>query len=109
MTPGTDVQGHTHVVDLAKGHLCLVDGCQNHRGVEGVNLGTGNGCSVLKVVKGSGQKIKNQIVGRREGDRDAGFADASKATALFGREAKSDINQMCAEIWMFSEQNRRGL
>jgi UDP-glucose 4-epimerase len=57
----------------------------------------------------SGRSIKNQIIGRAERDRDAGFADASKAKALFAWEAKSDINGMCVELWRFNEQNPRGL
>jgi UDP-glucose 4-epimerase len=81
--------------------------------VEAVNLGTGNGYSVLQVVaafeKASGRKVKYQVAGRREGDIDACFADASKAKELFGWEAKLDIDRMCLDTWRFNEQNPQGL
>jgi UDP-glucose 4-epimerase len=110
---GTGVRDYIHVVDLARGHLCAVDYCLSNTGVEAVNLGTGNGYSVLQVVKAfekaSGRTIKYEIVGRREGDIDACFADASKAKRLFGWEARLDIDRMCADTWRFNEQNPRGL
>jgi UDP-glucose 4-epimerase len=110
---GTGVRDYIHVVDLAQGHLCAVDYCLGHTGVEAVNLGTGNGYSVLQVVeafeKASERKIPYKIVGRREGDIDVCFADASKAKALFGWEAKLNIDRMCLDTWRFNEKNPRGL
>lgn len=71
-------------------------------GVKAVNIGMGDGRLVLDVVKAfekdSGRTIKSQIVGRREGDRDADCVDASKAKALFGWEAKFDIDRKCPEL-----------
>jgi UDP-glucose 4-epimerase len=110
---GTGVRDYIHVVDLAQGHLCAVDYCLANTGVEAVNLGTGNGYSVLQIVKAfekaSGRTINYEIVGRRVGDIDACFADASKAKRLFGWEAKLDIDRMCVDTWRFNEQNPRGL
>jgi hypothetical protein len=85
-----------------------VDYCLAHTGIEAVNLETGNGYSVLQIVKAfekaSGRTIKYQIVGRMEGDIDVCFADASKAKRLFGSEAKLDIDRMCVDTWMFNEK-----
>jgi UDP-glucose 4-epimerase len=110
---GTGVRDYIHVLDLAQGHLCALDYCMEHTGVETVNLGTGNGYSVLQVVeafeKASGKTIKKEVVGRREGDIAVCFADASKALSLFGWKAKLDIDRMCADTWRFRVQNPDGL
>ncbi|OHS96172.1 UDP-glucose 4-epimerase [Tritrichomonas foetus] len=110
---GTGVRDFIHVVDLAKGHLCALDYAAAHKGVEAVNLGTGNGYSVLQVVKAfekaSGRTVKYEITPRREGDIAACFSDPSKAKKLFNWEAKLGIDQMCADTWRFNESNPNGL
>jgi UDP-glucose 4-epimerase len=59
--------------------------------------------------EGSGRTIESQIVRRKEGDRDACLADASKGKALFGWDVKFDIDRVCDEIWRFNGQNPMGL
>lgn len=110
---GTGVRDYIHVVDLAAGHVCAIDYAMNHSGFEAVNLGTGNGSSVLEVVaayeKACGKSINKRIAPRRSGDIATCFADASKAKALFGWEAKSDIMEMCADSWNFTKMNPNGI
>lgn len=110
---GTGVRDYIHVVDLASGHLCAVDYALKHSGVEAVNLGTGKGTSVLEVVaafeKASGVKINYKIAPRRAGDIATCYANTDKAKALFGWEAKADINKMCADSWNFTKNNPNGL
>ncbi len=81
--------------------------------VEAVNLGTGKGTSVLEVVaafeKASGVKINYKIAPRRAGDIATCYANTDKAKALFGWEAKADINKMCADSWNFTKNNPNGL
>ena len=71
---GTGVRDYIHVVDLAVGHVKAVDWVLENKGCEAINLGTGNGCSVLQLreafEKASGIKIPYEIVGRRPGDPD---------------------------------------
>ncbi len=110
---GTGVRDYIHVMDLANGHLCAVDYVLSHKGVEAVNLGTGKGSSVLDVLhafeKACGKELPYKIMPRRAGDIAWCYADASKAKALFGWEAKYGIDEMCADGWNFTRQNPNGL
>lgn len=110
---GTGVRDYIHVVDLARGHLCAVKYVLEHTGTEAVNLGTGKGTSVLQLVhafeKASGKKINYKIVGRRAGDIAEFYANTDKAKAMFGWEAKYDIDKMCEDSWNFTQKNPNGL
>lgn len=110
---GTGVRDYIHVVDLAKGHVCAVKYALSHKGFEPVNLGTGNGSSVLEVLhayeKACGKPIAHVIAPRRPGDIATSFADASKAKRIFGWEAHSTIEEMCADSWNFTKKNPNGL
>ena len=80
---GTGVRDYIHVVDLAKGHLCALDKIRNEKGVKIYNLGTGNGYSVLEIVKTFEKvnkvPVKYKIAPRRQGDIAECYADPSKA------------------------------
>ena len=110
---GTGVRDYIHVVDLALGHLKALDYADTHKGVEAINLGTGNGSSVLDVVhafeEACGSKIPYQIVGRRAGDIATCYANAQKAKDLLGWEATRDLAQMCRDAWNFTSKNPQGL
>lgn len=110
---GTGVRDYIHVTDLAKGHLCAVEYADTHTGFEAVNLGTGNGQSVLEVVsayeKACGKPINKKIAPRRAGDIATSFADASKAKMLFGWTADSTIEEMCLDSWNFTKLNPNGI
>ncbi len=110
---GTGVRDYIHVTDLAKGHVCAVEYSLKNKGFEPVNLGTGNGSSVLEVVvayrKASGKAIPYKICPRRAGDIATSFADASKAERIFGWKASSTIDEMCADSWNFTMKNPQGL
>ncbi|MBP1582148.1 MAG: UDP-glucose 4-epimerase GalE [Oscillospiraceae bacterium] len=110
---GTGVRDYIHVVDLALGHLKALDYVDSHKGVEAINLGTGNGSSVLDVVhafeKACGNAIPYEIVGRRAGDIATCYANAAKAKELLGWEATRDLDQMCRDAWNFASKNPNGL
>lgn len=110
---GTGVRDYIHVVDLAKGHVVAVDYALNHKGFEPVNLGTGNGSSVLDVVKAyqqaCGKEIPYKIVERRAGDIATSFANPDKAKKLFNWTANLTIQDMCADSWNFTKKNPNGL
>ncbi len=110
---GTGVRDYIHVMDLASGHVCAIDYAMKNKGFEPVNLGTGKGSSVLEVVsayeKACGKPIPKKITSRRAGDIATCYADASKAKRVFNWEAKSDIEQMCADSWNFTKLNPNGI
>lgn len=107
---GTGVRDYIHVVDLAKGHLAALNYIKDHAGCEAVNLGTGNGTSVLQIVaafeKASGRPVPYRIVERRAGDIATCYADAGKAERLFGWHAEKNIDDMCRDGWNF--QSKQG-
>ena len=102
---GTGVRDYIHVVDLAKGHLAAMRylGEQGRGQVFTVNLGTGNGYSVLEMVrafeKASGVPVAYRIVERRPGDIAACYADPSYAEKSMGWVAERGLEQMCADTW----------
>ena len=109
---GTGVRDYIHVVDLAKGHVLSVDKIDKLEGVSIINLATGNGYSVLEVLKSfekaCGKKISYKIVERREGDIAKCFADASKAYEVLGWKAEKGIDEMCEDSWRWQSQNPNG-
>lgn len=109
---GTGVRDYIHVVDLAKGHVCAVKWIMENTGCDAVNLGTGNGVSVLQLVaafeKASGIRIKYEITPRRPGDPATVYADASKAKRVLGWEAQLSTEDMCADTWRWQKNNPQG-
>ena len=100
---GTGVRDYIHVVDLARGHLAALKALAKREGVLTANLGTGQGYSVLDVVRAfeaaSGCRVPYKIVGRRPGDIAACYADPSLARALIGWQAQYGIDEMCRDAW----------
>ncbi len=109
---GTGVRDYIHVVDLAIGHVKAVDWALENIGCEAINLGTGNGTSVLELrdafVKASGIDVPYVIDPRRPGDPDTVYADATKAKELLGWEAMYGIDEMCADTWNWQSNNPNG-
>ena len=108
---GTCQRDYLHVVDLAVGHLKALEYAACHKGVEAINLGTGNGISVLELVNAF-QKVNNiklpYVIGpRRDGDLPAFWADAEKAKKLLGWEATHSVEDMCASSWNFASKDIR--
>ena len=104
---GTCQRDYLHVVDLAVGHLKALEYAAEHDGVEAINLGTGNGVSVLELVnafqKVNGIKLPYEIGPRRDGDLPAFWADAAKAKELLGWEAVYTVEDMCRSSWQFAK------
>jgi len=109
---GTGVRDYIHVVDLASGHIKSLKKLAEDAGFVTYNLGTGNGYSVLEMIKAfekaSGRKIAYKIVDRRSGDIAACYADPSKAGIELGWSAKRDINDMCNDAWRWQAANPDG-
>jgi len=109
---GTGVRDYIHVVDLAKGHIKALQALKNRPQVLTVNLGTGNGYSVLDMVKAfekaSGKKVPYQIVGRRPGDIATCYADPTYAAERLDWKAKYELDEMCKDTWRWQSMNPDG-
>jgi UDP-glucose 4-epimerase len=109
---GTGVRDYIHVVDLARGHLAALDALVQRDASFVVNLGTGQGYSVLDVVrsfeKASGQPVPYEIVARRPGDVASCFANPGAAERLLGWRAQYGIERMCADHWRWQSTNPAG-
>lgn len=109
---GTGVRDYIHVVDLAIGHVKALEKIRTNCGLVIYNLGTGNGYSVLDMVKAfedaSGKKVNYQIVARREGDVPMCYADSTKANKELGWKAKFGIKEMCEDTWRWQSKNPNG-
>lgn len=109
---GTGVRDYIHVVDLAEGHVKAVQWVLNNTGCEEINLGTGNGTSVLELKdafeRASGVNIPFVIDPRRPGDPDEVYADPTKAKELLGWTAKLSVDRMCADSWRWQKNNPNG-
>jgi len=109
---GTGVRDYIHVVDLASGHIAALDWLQRHRGLHTFNLGTGQGYSVIEVVRtfeaATGQHIPYKVVDRRPGDIARCFADVSLAEKVLGWKAQRGITEMCRDAWNWQEKNPGG-
>ncbi len=109
---GTGVRDYIHVVDLSIGHLRAIERLMQNPGVVTYNLGTGQGYSVLDVVKAfekaSGKEIPYQIAPRRAGDIAACYADPALAAAELNWQAERGIDEMCTDSWRWQSQNPKG-
>ncbi|KMQ80227.1 UDP-glucose 4-epimerase [Candidatus Burkholderia pumila] len=106
---GTGVRDYIHVVDLARGHIAAIDALKKLDRSFVVNLGTGQGYSVLDVVKAfekaSGKPVPYELVPRRPGDVASCYADPAAAEKLIGWRAEHGIERMCADHWRWQSQN----
>ncbi|MCL2002906.1 MAG: UDP-glucose 4-epimerase GalE [Oscillospiraceae bacterium] len=109
---GTGVRDYLHICDLAEGHVAALKYLETFTGVEAVNLGAGQGTSVLEIVRAMenaiGKPIPTEVRPRRPGDVAAMWADAGKAKELFGWETKRSLEDMCADAWRWASQNPDG-
>jgi UDP-glucose 4-epimerase len=110
---GTGVRDYIHVVDLANGHVKALDKMLNSEPeVRIYNLGTGQGYSVLDVVKAfekaNGVKVNYVIKERRAGDIATCYSDAGKAEKELGWVAKRDLETMCKDAWRWQKNNPNG-
>ncbi|KXB31367.1 UDP-glucose 4-epimerase [Dechloromonas denitrificans] len=109
---GTGVRDYIHVVDLAKGHLAALDALPSLNGATPINLGTGQGHSVLEVVaafeRASGRPVPYRIAPRRAGDVAACYADPSCAQELLGWSAMHGLDSMCQDVWRWQSANPLG-
>ena len=109
---GTGVRDYIHVVDLALAHLKAIDYAVGTKGIEYFNIGTGNGYSVLEMVKAFGEAwgspVNYKIVERRPGDVAECYADSTKAKEILGWVATRDLKKMCEDSARWQRMNPDG-
>lgn len=109
---GTGVRDYIHVVDLANAHLKALERTTKVKGIEYFNVGTGNGYSVLQIVKAfekaSGLPVKYEIAPRRPGDIAECYADPKKAYEILGWKAQYGIEKMCEDAARWQKKNPDG-
>ena len=108
---GTCVRDYIHVTDLAKAHVKATDRLlqnKNKYPFEAFNIGTGNGYSVIEIIKAfekvSGQKLNYKIGSRRSGDSETIYADTDLAKNVLGWCAALGIDEMLHSAWEWEKQ-----
>lgn len=106
---GTGVRDYIHVVDLALGHIKAIDDIKNNCGLDIINLGTGQGYSVLDIVKTfervNNVKVPYEICPRREGDIDSCYADCTYAKEKINFEATKTLEDMCKSSYDYIKKS----
>ncbi len=109
---GTGVRDYIHVVDLARGHIKALEKLTSKPGLVIYNLGTGQGYSVLEMIraieKASHRKVPYQIVARRPGDIATCFADPAFALQEIGWKAEYGLDEMAEDTWRWQSNNPDG-
>ncbi len=109
---GSGVRDYIHVVDLARAHVKALTRARMVKAVEHYNIGTGNGYSVLEVVKAfekaTGRAVPYRIVDRRPGDIATCYADPAKAHEILGWSAEYGLDEMCIHAAHWQEMNPNG-
>lgn len=109
---GTGVRDYIHVVDLSLAHLKALDYTEGKTGIEYFNVGTGNGYSVLEMVKAFGDvwgsPVKYKFAPRRPGDIAECYADPAKAESVLGWTAERDLAKMCEDAARWQKNNPDG-
>jgi len=109
---GTGVRDYIHVVDLAKGHVKAIDYLLSGKPSLTVNLGTGQGYSVLQMIEAyqnaSGKPIPYELTQRRPGDIATCYADTTLALKTLGWKAEYGLEKMCADGWRWQSMNPNG-
>jgi UDP-glucose 4-epimerase len=109
---GTGVRDYIHVVDLALGHLKALERLEGNSGLVTCNLGTGQGYSVMEMVRSfervTGGVIPYEVTGRRSGDVGACYADSSFAERELNWRARRSLYDMCEDGWRWQKMNPNG-
>ena len=109
---GTGVRDYLHVTDLARGHVKAYEYLARDAGIAVHNLGTGQGRSVLEVVRAferaSGRRIPHRRVDRRPGDVAVSYADTTKARDELGWVAEHGLDRICADLWRWQATHPHG-
>ncbi|MBQ9122082.1 MAG: UDP-glucose 4-epimerase GalE [Lachnospiraceae bacterium] len=109
---GSGVRDYIHVCDLAMGHVKAIEKLETLTGIKAYNLGTGNGYSVLEMIRAFeeviGREIPKRICERRPGDIAICYADTTLAREELGFVATRDLKKMCEDSYRWQSANPTG-
>lgn len=111
---GSCVRDFIHVVDLAQGHLRAMEFLSDApaNSYEVFNLGTGEGVSVLQLIRrfisATGVNVPFETGPRRSGDVEKTYADPSKANRLLKWKPKFSVDESLQHAWNW-EKNIRNI
>lgn len=109
---GSGIRDYIHVVDLAKGHVSALEKLNKNSVMITVNLGTGQGYSVLEVIKAFARvndvNVPYEITDRRPGDVASCYADTSFAQECIAWHSKLNLDAMCSDTWRWQLKNPNG-
>jgi UDP-glucose 4-epimerase len=111
---GSAIRDYINVVDLSRAHVVAIQrllGQKNKKNFEVFNLGTGNGNSVLEVIRVfeevTGVKLNYQIAGRRAGDVESVYADTRFANEELGWKAEHSLGETLLSAWKWEQHYRK--
>jgi UDP-glucose 4-epimerase len=108
---GTGVRDYVHVQDLAGAHVGALRHLASAHGATTLNVGSGQGHSVLQVVAAfehaCGRKIGRLVGPRRHGDVAVCVVDPSRAAETLGWRATRDLHAICADAWRWRKSGGR--
>lgn len=109
---GTCIRDYIHVSDIGDAHILALEFLLNKKNKQNYcvyNLGSGNGVSVLEIIKAfekvAGMKLNYGFGERRAGDVVSIYSDSAKALKDFGWKPKLIIEEMMTSAWKW-EQNK---
>lgn len=109
---GTAIRDYIHIADLTQGHLVSLNCWQEQKGLTIYNLGTGQGHSVLDMVRCfshiSGRDIPYKIVDRRPGDASCHLAAVDKIRKDLHWQAQLNLQEMCQDAWRWHQRHPNG-
>lgn len=109
---GTGVRDYIHVLDLAEGHVAALQHGYRRAGLHVYNLGTGQGYSVLEVLRAferaCGRTLPHAVAPRRTGDVASCWADPDRAQRELGWRAVHGLDRMCEDVWRWQSANPLG-
>ncbi len=103
---GSCIRDYINVVDLAQAHTAALDRMLHKEAIPQLdvfNIGTGRGVSVIELIekfeKTTGVTVPHKYVGRRDGDIEAIWAEATKANEILGWHAQKSIEETLQSAW----------
>ena len=109
---GTPVRDFIHVEDLIRGHVLSLNFLKERKKdiYEIFNLGSGNGLSVLQLIRSfeevNNVKISYEFTKKRKGDLPIYFSSSKKISQMLGWKPSLSVKEMCKSSWEFYKNNK---
>ena len=107
-TDGTPIRDYIHIMDLVEAHFIALQ--DNGLGVDIYNVGTGQGISVMEMIKTFEMfnkiEVPFKIMPRRAGDVESCYADNKKISKLLNWSARRSIGDICKDAYLFTQQRK---